>query len=104
MKRSKEFKKNFDCDDVGKLIEFVGVKIVIDQATQTAKLTQPVLVQSFGDEFEFDQVMWIFQPQLDMSSVISMKTWCIWTPKNRCVLIWCWKIDVSIKAVLTRHQ
>lgn len=27
-------------------------KIVIDQVNQTAKLTQPVLLQSFGDEFE----------------------------------------------------
>jgi hypothetical protein len=30
----------------------VGVKIVIDWANQTAKLTQPVLLQSFGDKFE----------------------------------------------------
>jgi hypothetical protein len=51
-KEKEEFKKKFDCDDVGELIEFVGVKIVIDRANRTAKLTQPVLLQSFGDEFE----------------------------------------------------
>jgi hypothetical protein len=47
-----EFKKKFDCDDVGEVIEFVGVKVVMDQANQTAKLMQTVLLQSFGDEFE----------------------------------------------------
>jgi Reverse transcriptase (RNA-dependent DNA polymerase) len=51
-KEKEEFKKKFDCNDVGELIEFVGVKIVIDQANRTAKLTQLVLLQSFGDEFE----------------------------------------------------
>jgi hypothetical protein len=51
-KEKEEFKKKFDCVDVGKLIEFVGVKIVIDWANWTAKLMQPVLLQTFGDEFE----------------------------------------------------
>jgi Reverse transcriptase (RNA-dependent DNA polymerase) len=51
-KEKEEFKKKFDCNDVGKLTEFVGVKIVIDWANWTSKLTQPVLLQSFGDKFE----------------------------------------------------
>jgi Reverse transcriptase (RNA-dependent DNA polymerase) len=37
-KEKEEFKKEFDCDDVGKLIEFMGAKIVIDQVNRTAKL------------------------------------------------------------------
>jgi hypothetical protein len=81
-KEKEEFKKKFDCDDVGELIEFVGVKIVIDRVNQTAKLVQPVLLQALVMNLRLDQVMWIFQPRLDMSSVISAKMQCIWTPKS----------------------
>jgi hypothetical protein len=42
----------FDVDDVGELKEFVGVKIDYDKKNRKMKLTQPVLVQSFKDEFE----------------------------------------------------
>jgi hypothetical protein len=38
--------KTINCDDVGTLKEYLGVK-------QEAKLTQPVLLQSFKDEFTF---------------------------------------------------
>ena len=42
----------FEVDDVGTLEEYVGCKIDIDQEKQTLKFMQPVLLQSFADEFE----------------------------------------------------
>ena len=39
----------FDCDEVGELTEFVGCKLERD--TNKLKFTQPVLMQSFVDEF-----------------------------------------------------
>jgi hypothetical protein len=103
-KEKEEFKKMFDCADVGKLIEFVGVKIVIDQANRTAKLTQQVLLQSFGDEFE------IRSSHVDIPAtagrVISYKReGGVFGPrKAACVSIRCWEIDASVEVVLTRHQ
>ncbi len=43
--------KLFDCDDVGELKEYVGCKVDYDRANGTMKLTQPVMIQSFVDEF-----------------------------------------------------
>ena len=40
-----------DCDDGGEITEYVGCKIDIDKEARTAKFTQPVLLQSFSDEF-----------------------------------------------------
>jgi hypothetical protein len=39
----------FECDDVGPMEEYVGNKI--EMREQRMKLTQPVLLQSFADEF-----------------------------------------------------
>jgi hypothetical protein len=47
-----QFKAQFEVDDVGELKEFVGCKIDYDRVGRMMKLTQPVLVQSFTDEFE----------------------------------------------------
>jgi hypothetical protein len=47
-----EMKDLFDCDDIGELQEYVGCKIVHDQANRSVKFTQPVLLQSFRDEFQ----------------------------------------------------
>jgi hypothetical protein len=44
--------RQFECDDVGKIEEFLGNKIEIDYVSKTAKFTQPVLLQSLNDEFE----------------------------------------------------
>jgi len=44
----------FDCDDeVGELTEFVGCKL--DRSDGVLRITQPVLVQSFVDEFELPE-------------------------------------------------
>lgn len=39
----------FDCDEVGDLTEFVSCKL--DKDTKKLRITQPVLMQSFADEF-----------------------------------------------------
>jgi hypothetical protein len=44
--------KEFNCDDVGELEEFIGCKIVINKTKKSARLTHPVLLQSLSDEFE----------------------------------------------------
>ena len=47
-----EMKGLFDCDDVGEMKEYVGCKIERDVKGGSLKLTQPVLIQSFEDEFD----------------------------------------------------
>ena len=46
-----EMKKLFDCEDVGEMVEYVGCKVERNYETRSLKLTQPVLLQSFEDEF-----------------------------------------------------
>jgi hypothetical protein len=47
----KEMIQKLDCDDGGELKEFVGCKIDYDRTRKTLQFTQPVLLQSFTDEF-----------------------------------------------------
>ena len=47
-----EFKMHFEVDDVGWMEEYVGCKVDIDRENRTMQITQPVLLQSFKDEFE----------------------------------------------------
>ena len=44
--------ERFECEDVGDIVEYVGCKIDIDREKQTLKFTQPVLLQSYEDEFD----------------------------------------------------
>jgi len=43
----------FNCDEVGELTEFVGCKL--DRSDGVLRITQPVLMQSFVDEFELPE-------------------------------------------------
>ena len=43
-------KEYFECDDIGELTDYVGVKL--DQTDGSFKMTQPVLLQSLVDEFD----------------------------------------------------
>jgi hypothetical protein len=48
-----------ECEDAGSLNECIGCKVDRDVEGRKVKLTQPVLIQSFQDEFELpgrDQV------------------------------------------------
>jgi hypothetical protein len=49
---SQEFNKRFECDDVGEVDEYVGCKITRNMKDNSFKFTQPVLLQSFEDEYE----------------------------------------------------
>ena len=42
----------FDCDDTGSFDEYVGCKVEIGEGHKYLKLTQPVLLQSYEDEFQ----------------------------------------------------
>ena len=49
-----KFTNTVDCDDMGAMVEYIGTKIDIDKTKRELKITQPVLVQSLRDEFEFE--------------------------------------------------
>lgn len=49
-----ELNELFECDDIGDMNEYVGCKV--DRSDGSFKLTQPVMIQSFGDEFEIGDV------------------------------------------------
>ena len=51
----KEMMKLFDCDDLGEMQEYVGCKVERNQEERWVRLTQPVLLKSFQDEFELDE-------------------------------------------------
>ena len=47
-----EFQRQFDCDDVGPVEEYVGYRIERNEKDRSIRFTQPVLLQSYGDNFE----------------------------------------------------
>ena len=48
----KDLMKLFDCEELGVLNEYVGCKIQHSREESKMKITQPVLVQSFEDEYD----------------------------------------------------
>jgi hypothetical protein len=44
--------KDMECDEAGELKEYIGCKIDINKDELTLQVTQPVLLQSFVDEFK----------------------------------------------------
>eukprot|EP00957_Ditylum_brightwellii_P035502 2691471-Ditylum_brightwellii.AAC.1 len=54
-KAVKEMHLVFECKDLGVLEEYVGCKIEHKRDEGWIKLMQPVLLQSFEDEFKLDQ-------------------------------------------------
>lgn len=52
---NEQFTSRFDCDDVGEVKEYVGCKIIHDEKDRSIKFVQPVMIQSFGDEFDTDK-------------------------------------------------
>jgi len=55
--KKKELMKQFDCSDEGGLDEYVGCKIVMNSKENWLKFIQPVLLQSFDDEYETNDFM-----------------------------------------------
>lgn len=54
MKLKQQIMNAVDCDDGGELTEYVGCKLDWDKEKGILKFTQPVLLQSFKDEFDTD--------------------------------------------------
>ena len=52
LRNKEKLKQLFDCDDVGELKEYVGCKLEWNTEKKTIKFTQPVLLQSYEDEFD----------------------------------------------------
>jgi hypothetical protein len=48
----KEIMEKMDCEDGGDVVELVGCKIDYDRKKKSMQIIQPVLLQSFEDEFE----------------------------------------------------
>ena len=42
----------FDCEDIGEFKEYVGCKVERNDKEGYVKFTQPVLLQSYEDEFQ----------------------------------------------------
>ena len=51
LENKEQVKKYFECDDIGFLEEYVGCKVERNVNEGSVKFTQPVLLQSFEDEF-----------------------------------------------------
>ena len=49
-----KFTSTVDCNDMGAMMEYIGTKLDTDSKKHELKITQPVLVQSLRDEFDFE--------------------------------------------------
>jgi hypothetical protein len=47
-----DLKRHFTLDEQGEFVEYIGCKIERSLRDRWMKLTQPVLIQSFSDEFD----------------------------------------------------
>ena len=54
-KAREEMLSLFECDDVGEVKEYLGCKVERNQERGEVRLTQPVILQSFVDEFNLPQ-------------------------------------------------
>ena len=61
----------FDCDQLGEMKEYVGCKIERNWIDRWVKLTQPVMIQSFRDEFELDDHGKVPKTPAEPGSVLS---------------------------------
>jgi hypothetical protein len=55
-----QMKSRFECDYLGELNEYVGCNI--DRGEDFLKFTQPVLFQSYEDEFDLNKTRSVFTP------------------------------------------
>jgi hypothetical protein len=52
LQEKERMKQLFDCEDIGEMTEFVGCKVEYNLEGKYMRLTQPVMIQSFVDEFD----------------------------------------------------
>jgi hypothetical protein len=57
MDAKKALSQHFTLDEQGEMLEYVGCKIEHNREEQWMKMTQPVMIQSFADEFELPDRM-----------------------------------------------
>jgi hypothetical protein len=55
-----QMKIRFECDDLGELNEYVGCNIDINK--DSVKFTQPVMIQSYEDEFDLNKTRQVLTP------------------------------------------
>ena len=55
VKAKDDMLKRFDCDDIGEVNEYLGCKIDINKEEGSLRMTQPVLLQSYSDEFNLPE-------------------------------------------------
>jgi hypothetical protein len=66
--------KMFPCDDMGKMEEYIGCKIERNYDKQSLRLTQPVLLRSFQDEFDMTQLGKPMTPAIPGSALTKTNT------------------------------
>ena len=44
--------QRFDCDEIGNMDEYIGCKLERNWENRSLKWTQPVMIQSFSDEYK----------------------------------------------------
>ena len=70
----KEFTSIMDCDVVGDAVEYIGCKVDHDREGGKLKITQPVLIQSLIDKFEFAQSKRFIRTPAVAGSVLEQPT------------------------------
>jgi hypothetical protein len=66
--------KMFPCDDMGEMKEYIGCKIERDYSAPAMRLTQPVMLSSFQDEFDLTQVGSPMTPAIPGSALTKTNT------------------------------
>lgn len=56
LKETGKLQSLFDCDDVGEMKEYVGCKVDWNKEERYMKISQPVLLQSYSDEFDLSEI------------------------------------------------
>ena len=69
----KKLAKEIKIEYVGKLKEFVGFTVEIDKLERSTKFTQPVMIQSFLDEFGAGEKRQM--TPVELSTVLKARTW-----------------------------
>eukprot|EP00957_Ditylum_brightwellii_P198734 15147904-Ditylum_brightwellii.AAC.1 len=67
----KEMISRFECNEIGKMDEYVGCKVERDLEARTIRLTQPVLLQSYTNEFQLDEHSLTPSTPAELGSVLS---------------------------------
>eukprot|EP00957_Ditylum_brightwellii_P035609 2698993-Ditylum_brightwellii.AAC.1 len=60
----------FECEELGEVDEYVGCKIDYDQKDGSTPNTQPVLLQSYKDEFKLDEHRKVSKTPAEAGSVL----------------------------------